>query len=219
MSDGTPIDPSDIADYRPMPREHAVPAKTQALGMWLFLLGLALVFASGMLVYVIFRLRAPGLAEIGEYRGLMTNWKLFASTAVVLAASFTIHRSLKAVQVEDQARFRRWLWITNVLAIVFVAIQIPAMVNLLSLDPDAGSALTQTAGERAGRLWAVLFFFVLLHAAHVVGGIIYLAVVTVRARRQVYDHEHYVGVRHAALYWHFLDVIWIMMFGTFLALG
>ena len=68
-------------------------------------------------------------------------------------------------------------------------------------------------------MWAVLFCFVLLHAAHVLGGIIYLAVVTVRAYRGVYDHEHFVGVRHAALYWHFLDVVWILMFGTFLLLG
>jgi cytochrome c oxidase subunit 3 len=60
---------------------------------------------------------------------------------------------------------------------------------------------------------------VLLHAAHVVGGIILLALVARKAFRGGYDHEHHLGVHHAALYWHFLDIVWLVMFGTMLGLG
>jgi heme/copper-type cytochrome/quinol oxidase subunit 3 len=60
---------------------------------------------------------------------------------------------------------------------------------------------------------------VLIHALHVLGGVIYLAIVTQRALAGRYDHEHYTGVKHAAMYWHFLDLVWLMMFGTFLVLG
>ncbi len=219
-ADGLPqeIDPDDIASYS-APRAHAVPARANTIGMWLFLLSLALLFASGMLIYVLLRVRAPGMPELGAVRDQMADWKLFVSTAVVLLASFTIHLSLKAIQRERQAAFRRWLWITNGLATLFVLVQIPAMISLLSRDPDVGSALQQTAGARPDRLWAVLFFFVLIHALHVVGGIVYLIVVTVRAYRDAYDHESHIGVRHAALYWHFLDVVWLLMFGTFVAFG
>ena len=73
--------------------------------------------------------------------------------------------------------------------------------------------------QRTSRLWGLLFFFVLVHAAHVIGGMIYLAVVTIKGHKGYYDHEHFVGVRHAALYWHFLDIVWIFMLSTFVLLG
>jgi heme/copper-type cytochrome/quinol oxidase subunit 3 len=207
------------ADRTPQPRVHAVPVKVQTVGMLLFLLTLAIVFLSGMLIYVIVRAQASGELPLGTFRGAMTDWKLFASTAVVLAASFAIHRSLRAVQLEKQAKFKTWLWITNLLAILFVIIQTPAMAGLLALDPGAGSAMSQVDGPRPTRVYAWLFLFVLIHAAHVLGGIIYLAVVTIKAHRGFYDHEHYVGVRHAGFYWHFLDVVWIAMFGLFFLMG
>jgi cytochrome c oxidase subunit III len=72
---------------------------------------------------------------------------------------------------------------------------------------------------RDTRLYGMIFFFVLVHAAHVLGGMIYLAIVTHRALDGRYDHENYVGVKHAAMYWHFLDVVWLLMFGTFLFAG
>ncbi len=206
--------------------------------MWLFLLSLGLLFASSLLIYLIIRMQMRGEVPIGVFREAMSDWKLFASTAVVLAASFAIHRSLRAVQREKTAKFKRWLWITNCLATLFVIVQTPAMIELLSRDTGTADTsaiqplITPTdsnavaagprdvlAKPRATRLWGILFFFVLIHALHVLGGMIYLAVVTVKAHAGLYDHEHFVGIRHAALYWHFLDVVWLMMLGTFLVLG
>ena len=69
------------------------------------------------------------------------------------------------------------------------------------------------------QLYKLLFILVLLHAAHVAGGVIYFAAVTRRALDGYNDHEYYTGVRNAAMYWHFLDVVWLCMFGTFLYLG
>ena len=217
--------------------EHRVSAKVQTVGMIFFLLGLALVFASGMLIYVIARYQMSGDLPFGSFRAQMGDPKLFLSTVIVLSASVAIHVALKSVQREKMKQFRRWLWITNGLAVAFVLVQTPAMIGLLSLDPAVtpdppiASAFTGANADtvasprdlmpaaRPERLWAILFFFVLIHALHVIGGIIYLAIVTWKAKQHLYDHEHYIGVRHAALYWHFLDVVWLVMFGTFLALG
>jgi cytochrome c oxidase subunit 3 len=117
------------------------------------------------------------------------------------------------------------------------------MVNLLS----------QHAALRSSnvRVYGLIFFLILLHALHVVGGMIVLVVVTVKAHRGAYerpvvntdgaapatttpaaapsaapgspdaaradplDHD---PIRHTTLYWHFLDVVWIVMFSVFLAL-
>jgi len=53
---------------------------------------------------------------------------------------------------------------------------------------------------------------------HVVGGLIYLMMVLLKAYAGRYDHERYTGVRHAAMYWHFLDIVWLVMFGTMVVL-
>jgi cytochrome c oxidase subunit 3 len=57
-----------------------------------------------------------------------------------------------------------------------------------------------------------------VHALHVLGGLIGLGVTTAHAFQGRYDHENYVGVKSAAMYWHFLDGVWIIMYlGIFFA--
>ena len=225
MSDAAGENVYDEREVAPRPpwhandRSHIVPARVQTVGMWLFLLGLALLFASGMLIYAILRYQMRQQFPVGSFREQMGDWKLFASTVVVLAASFAIHVAVRAVRRERQAKFRRWLWITNVLALLFLIVQTPAMIQLLGRDVGAGPDVLANSQPRDTRIWGLLFVFVLLHAAHVLGGLVYLATVTIKAYAGRYDHEHYVGVKHAALYWHFLDVVWLMMFGTFLLMG
>ena len=197
-------------------REHMVPAKVQTFGLWLFLIGLSILFGSAMLVYVLIRARGQGMPEIGAFRAALSSPLLYLSTIVVILASIAIHQAVRQVRRERQAGFLRWLYITDALALLFIAIQTPAMILLLSRD--LGQA-TEAGGIRETRLYGILFFYVLIHAAHVVGGMIYLGLLTYRARAGRYDHEHYTGVKHAAMYWHFLDVVWLLMFGTFLLLG
>lgn len=213
---------TDSAGYVPTAQappghRHAVPSKVQTFGMLIFLLGLAIVFASGMLVYVLIRFKGSGLPAPGAIRGDISNWKLFLSTLLVLAASFSVHLAVRAIKHERQKQFMKWLIVTDVLAVLFVMVQTPALIQLAMQDPGAGSAAM--AVERESRLFTILTFYIVVHALHVLGGIIYLALVTKKAADGRYDHEYYVGVRHAAMYWHFLDVVWLMMFGTFLLIG
>ncbi len=202
-------------------RDHVVPAKTHAFGMWVFLLGLAILFSATMLLYVLLRLRAQEAHPLGELRGALTNAKLFLSTAIVLAASVTIHVAVLRIRRERKQSFLRWLIASLVLALAFLAVQTPAMIELLGLQPPIPPDATPLAegGRPITQFYKFLFILVLLHALHVVGGVIYLVVVTRRALQGRYDHEHYTGPRHAALYWHFLDVVWLVMFGTFLLFG
>lgn len=202
-------------------RGHIVPARVQTFGMWVFLLGLAIIFSASMFLYVVLRIRAQEVEALGTLRPALTNFKLFASTSIVLLASVTIHMAVLRIRREKQRAFLTWLIVTGVLAVLFVAVQTPAMLELLRLQaPEADDAPSLAQGaEPTTRLFKFLFVLVLLHALHVVGGVVYLAVVIRRALAGRYDHEHLTGVRHAALYWHFLDLVWLMMFGTFQLLG
>ena len=199
-------------------RVHVVPSRVQTFGMWVFLVCLAVLFLSGMVGYAFIRVSGTGMPDPGSLRPALENPLLFVSTSLVLLASLAIHVAVLRIKRERRRSFLTWLILCDVLALAFVAIQTPAMIGLLGRDVGVAPALG-TGGIRPTRAYGLIFFFVLVHAAHVVGGIIYLAFVTQRAFAGRYDHEHTVGVRHAALYWHFLDVVWLMMFGTFLIVG
>ncbi len=85
----------------------------------------------------------------------------------------------------------------------------------------AGSATTTTSRanvERGeSRLEGLFFVLILLHALHFVAGMVALTLVTRRGLAGRYDHEYHAGVKLCARYWRFLDVVWIALFGTFLA--
>jgi heme/copper-type cytochrome/quinol oxidase subunit 3 len=68
-------------------------------------------------------------------------------------------------------------------------------------------------------LYGLIFFLILVHALHVVGGLVGLSVTTAHALQGRYDHERYGGVKHAAMYWHFLDAVWLVMYGCLATAG
>jgi len=123
----------------------------------------------------------------------------------MIASSWTISRALRAIRAERQSEFRRYLLFTFALAITFVAIQTPALAQMLREH----WRLAESTGMR---LYGLLFVLVLLHAMHVIGGLVMLGIIIHGASHGRYDHEHHSAVSNTALYWHFLDVVWIVMF-------
>ncbi len=172
--------------------------------MWLFLAALAMLFIASILGYILIRLHLAGTSE-PQHLGL--PWGTWVSTAVLLAGSYTIHRAVYNVRLERLNQLNAWLRVTLVLAIAFLVIQFPCLVRILA-DHRKAHAMNNN-------LYGLIFCLIVLHALHVVGGVVFLSLVTYKASRQVYDHENYLGVRHAAVYWHFLDVVWIAMFAMF----
>lgn len=185
-----------------------VPQRTSIIAMWLFLAALAILFLASMLGYAVFRMTGKLSPPLGT---LTFPPLLWVSTALVLAASVSIHQALRSIRREQQAQLRRWIGITLALASLFVLVQAPALLSLLSTH-DA-------RGQTGHTLYGLIFFLVLLHALHVVGGVVALLVVSSRAAKHRYDHESHLGVRFAAMYWHFLDGVWIFMFGTMFLFG
>lgn len=186
------------------------PPGTATVGMWLFLASLAMLFLSSMVGYVIIRLTGRTQPELFSIS--LPGW-LWLSTVVVMAGSVTIHWALSAIRRERQAETLRWLWVTLGLAVLFCVVQTPGMISLLSSHGAGQSA------ETPNHLYGLIFFLILVHALHVVGGVVGLIFVTWKAGRGAYDHEHYVGIRHSAMYWHFLDGVWLVMFATMLVFG
>lgn len=189
-----------------------------AIGMWLFLASLSMLFISSMLGYILCYLGVFGKVLPNRMHLPALTW---LSTAVLLAASFTMHRAVVAVRRERLALLRSWLYAASALSVVFLMVQTPCMVELfrahladLKTIPnyDTGTVHPLT-------LDGVIFFLIILHAVHVIGGLVAMAVVMFNVFRDKYDHESYMGIQHAALYWHFLDAVWLVMFTVFMVTG
>ena len=180
---------------------YPVPRRASTFGILLFLASLSMLFIASLVGYFVIR-KFSSASPRGRVLHLPPI--LWLSTIVMIASSFTISRALVAIRAERRSDFRRYLWFTLALAITFIAIQTPALVQMLR-----DHARLEPSGMR---LYGLLFFLVLLHALHVIGGLVMLGIVLANAFRGRYDHENHVAVSNLALYWHFLDGVWLVMF-------
>lgn len=187
--------------------------------MWLVLATLGMLFVSSMLLYVLMRLHVFGHTSD---QAILIPYGAWGSTVIILFGSFTIHKAIAAIRFDKRDLCVKWLYVTSGVALAFLIVQSPCMWQILNEHRTIAqkTMAEQIPGEIAPvPLYGLVFVLIMLHAMHVIGGVIALAVVTARARRGVYDHENYMGVQFAARYWHFLDIVWICMFTMFLALG
>jgi cytochrome c oxidase subunit 3 len=205
-------------------KHQPLPHTAGTLAMWWFLGSLSMLFGAGMLGYIAIRVSRTDDFGIGHITLPGAFW---ASTVVVLLASFTIQRALSAVRRERLDQLKNWLLVTLGLGMLFCIVQMPSLLSLLDqhwAQMDVAKAAQIEAGDAApgNRLmpfFGLVFVYVVIHGLHVIGGILHLIWVTVGAMRRRYDHEFHNPVKHAAMYWHFLDVVWIIMFGTMLLFG
>ena len=177
--------------------------------MYLFLCSLSMLFLANMFGYFLAFVNIwPATRRILQFISPGLVW---ISTVVLLAGSFyAIHRAVGEIRLERQAGLCGAIWRSRWrLAIIFVAVQTPR-------DDFAFPPAHRVLGSGAKSLYGLVGVLILVHALHVIGGIIAMVTVTVRANRGKYDHEAYMGVRNAALYWHFLDIVWLVMFTMFL---
>jgi heme/copper-type cytochrome/quinol oxidase subunit 3 len=215
-------------------RSHPVPRRANSIGMLLFLASLGMLFAASMLGYVLIRVTNTDVA----YGTIKLPNTLWVSTVLMLAGSVTIHQALMAIRRERRDAFKTWLTATIVFASLFVVVQTPAMIQLYNqhsesmdqwrtqqtetlIERPAASATYEDEryGTRSMPFFALVMVLILVHALHVVGGLVALGMVVYGARKEKYDHEHYAGVQNCVLYWHFLDVVWIIMFTVIAAFG
>jgi cytochrome c oxidase subunit 3 len=192
---------SSKLDFRP-------PRRAMTLGMWFFLASLSMLFLSSMFGYILIRTHLAGSARSAP---IVLPRALWGSTAILLLGSLTIHRAIANIRVERIPKFHFYLYSTFFLALVFLAVQIPCLWEILRVH-------NQEKLVGVG-LYGLVFCLIVLHALHVVGGIGAMSFVTYKTLKGRYDHENFMGIRHAALYWHFLDVVWIFMFTIFLITG
>lgn len=173
-------------------------------GMRLFLLSLGILFAASVIGYVWIRLIA-----IGQRLDLPTlPIGLWLSTAILLASSGSMQWALVAGRAGDAGRLRAAMVTTVALGLAFLLVQAWCWV--------AWAGPMRAALGETDHAFLLTSFFVLtgLHAMHVVGGLVALGIVTARAFAGRYSAQSHAGVVYTAMYWHFLDAVWLVLFAT-----
>lgn len=177
--------------------------RRQQMGAWLFLASLIVFFISTILLYGLF-----AYARRSDPQSMATLPSEFLiSTVCLLVISGLVHWATRAIRRDRFVRTSNLLWISAVSAVVFMAIQMWAMIGMLQGPGTFG-------GSGRGMVGMVVVLAI-LHALHVLGGVFALAMVAMRSRQGRYDHERHFPVDFAAQYWHFLDVVWVCMLVAF----
>lgn len=158
-----------------------------------------------------------GLTSAFIVKSNLTNWKtitmpriFWVSTGVILLSSLTMQMALRAFRQREMKQYRLLIGLTFLLGMLFVGLQWIGFQQLWE------QKITFRGSTGAGQFLYVIFG---LHALHVIGGVIALLIMFIRAFAGKIKLYSAVPVEVMATYWHFVDLLWIYLLVFFLILG
>ncbi len=179
------------------------------LGMWAFLAGDAVGFGTLLAGYGV--MRATSADWPNPYTHLGINLTAFM-TFLLICSSVTMVKALEKVGQGDRGKAQLFLLLTALGGAIFVSLQAFEWTHLIE------SGLHIDGNPWGSTLFGPSFFMVTgFHGLHVTGGVIYLLSVLGAVSRQPDIRRKYNMVEITGLYWHFVDLVWIMVF-TFMYL-
>jgi cytochrome c oxidase subunit 3 len=156
-----------------------------------------------------------GLTSAYIVKKSQANWLDFdlpnvfwASTAIILVSSFTMQMAVKKYKEQQLNQYQGFMTLTAILGVVFLIMQYQGFMTL-----EANNiALTGPRSNSAGSFLLVITSF---HMLHVLGGVVALVMVTIRAFSTKTKTYNALPVELASTYWHFVDILWIYLFVFF----
>jgi cytochrome c oxidase subunit 3 len=192
------------ADHAPVPATgHAARGiSNPILGMLLFITSEVMFFAGLFAAY--FSTRAANKPwPPTEFEHTLNPLSLIlVATVILIASSFTCQFAVWAIRRGDRRGFLRNIGVTFVLGVIFLVLQAYDYSLLFNEGLTMGS----------GPFGTTYFTLTGFHGAHVFGGVIMLGVVLYRGMSGQFSARHHDAVEAASLYWHFVDVVWILLF-------
>ncbi|MEW5990309.1 MAG: heme-copper oxidase subunit III [Chloroflexota bacterium] len=172
------------------------------LGMLLFITSEVMFFAGLFAAY--FNTRASNSPWPPTEFALTLNpfSLILVATVILISSSFTCQFAVWAIRRNDRTGFLRNIAITFVLGVVFLLLQAYDYSLLFEEGMTLGS----------GPFGTTYFTLTGFHGAHVFGGVLMLGVVLYRGMSGQFSSRHHDAVEAASLYWHFVDVVWILLF-------
>ncbi len=123
------------------------------------------------------------------------------NTAILLSSSLTIHWALVSIKHGNRFGLKAGMVSTFLLGLTFLTVQINEYIHIGFAPQNSGQA-------------TVFYSLTGLHGAHVFIGLCLLAIVTIRAFRGHYSPEEHDGMEVPGIYWHFVDIMWVIVYTT-----
>jgi cytochrome c oxidase subunit 3 len=191
---------ADVHDAAHPPTAHqSSRVDARVLGMFLFIGSEVMLFGSFFAAYFFIRVvnNEPWPAP-GDHLPVFVAG---VNTAILVTSSFTMHWALQSVKRDHRAGLKAGLVLTLCMGLVFLLTQIMEYARV-GFAPGDNSFAT------------IFFSLTGLHGAHVFVGLTLLLFTTIRAFRGHFSSEAHLGVEIPGIYWHFVDVMWIIVYTT-----
>jgi cytochrome c oxidase subunit III len=189
---------ADHEHHGPPPANRSSRVEPQLLGMLLFIISEIMVFGAFFTAYFFIRVVAGD-----EWFPIDGNELPVAvagvNTCILVSSSFTMHWAQTSIKNDNRLGLKAGILTTFLLGATFLFIQINEYVHIGFAPHDFAQA-------------SVFYGLTGLHGAHVFVGLTLLLMVTIRSWRGHFSPEEHRGVEVPGIYWHFVDVMWIIVY-------
>jgi cytochrome c oxidase subunit III len=190
---------------------YEVQIRSNRLGLWIFCFSEVFLFLA--LLVARFYLLPGERPELSQVIGL-------AATSVLLISSFYMNRAEVAASKGDQKRFLNSLMTTFVLGAVFFIGVVFMEWNIFGLDVEIfGIELFGHVKLGDGAVAAIFFAMTGMHALHVLSGLVLILIVWNNGRKGFYTPERHWAVEATAIYWHYVDLVWVFFYPALYLIG
>ncbi len=172
-------------------------------GVWILVISEAMLFAALFGAYSLLRINLVGEWPFGpEVHDVRLGG---LNTIILLTSSLTVVLSIAYAKMGDTRKLLYSLGATYLLGLIFLALKGVEWAKLA----EEGFTLTSSLAA------SIYYVMTGTHAAHMIGGLIALTYIIIKALRGVYNDRNYQGIEAFGIYWHFIDIIWIFLFAIF----
>jgi cytochrome c oxidase subunit 3 len=183
--------------HGPPPAHRSSRVHAPTLGMLLFIISEVMIFGAFFTAYFFIRIvtHNPWPARATSIPEAVAG----VNTAILLSSSLTLHWALISVKKGNRFGLKAGMVATFLLGLAFLTIQINEYIHLGWAPHDSAQA-------------TIFYSLTGLHGAHVIVGLCALLIVSVRAFRGHYSPEAHAGMEVPGIYWHFVDIMWVIVF-------
>ncbi|RTY83078.1 heme-copper oxidase subunit III [Flavobacterium sp. ZB4P23] len=174
-------------------------ARSYKLILLFAMVSMTMMFAGLTSAFVVSKSRADWL------KNFQLPIAFYYSTAAIIGCSVTFYLAKKAIQKDNQTRTTMFLLATLALGILFVFLQFAGFGEIVESGyyfTGSGSSITTT----------FLYVVTVVHLIHLAGGVISLLIIIYNHFKQKYNSSQTLGIELGAMYWHFLDLLWVYLF-------
>jgi cytochrome c oxidase subunit 3 len=183
------------------------------LGIWLFIFTELLFFGGLFITYAVYRHANAQAFHLAAQQLDVAVGTI--NTVILLISSMTIAMATTAIQKKDKRTTMILIWITLLLALLFLVNKYFEWSAKIDHGIWPGSPLLEELGRGDTLFFGLYFFMTGLHALHIIIGMVLIAVILLRVRKNKITFDNFQLLENGGLYWHLVDLIWIFLFPLF----